>query len=264
MTSTEPQGGGDAERVLQDAARTAQANAAAGPSRLGDDSPLMQKFHRAMRSVQIITPEEQQRKESEQAQRAAVQRVAVAHRRSNVPPKYATARLGEFAGLPGDSLAAYRTAARQMRVILARPGVYALTGEIGAGKTRMASALVNEFCDAGRSARIVKTGDYIRDYRATWKAATAGAEARYEAEHVGFSLLVLDEWQIRKDTDDENLLLVKLINLRYEADRATVIVGNHLTQEEFEKGIDARIASRIADGGGYILANWPDLRGRCG
>jgi DNA replication protein DnaC len=73
---------------------------------------------------------------------------------------------------------------------------------------------------------------------------------------------VLDEWQVRVGSENENLILMRLIDRRYDEKKTTVLISNHLTKSEFIATIDARIADRMHDGGGFILCDWASLRGR--
>lgn len=194
--------------------------------------------------------------------RRLAETVAQCHLNSKVPQRYRAARLNDANMVPGDCQQPYYRAAGKLATALQKPGIYALIGEIGDGKTHLACALINEFCETGRSAKYLKCADYIRDLRANWDGGHAGGEAAYEAAHVRLSLLVLDEWQVRGETVSENNLLLRLIDKRYDDFKATVIIANYPTKEEFEKSIDGRIADRLCDGGGMIICDWPSLRGR--
>ena len=211
---------------------------------------------------QTYTQEELEAADLRREQYERAERVAVCLRTACVPDRYRRAALHDRAGVPADCAEAYGHVADNLAIAASRAGIYAMCGNPGTGKTHMAYGLVNAFCTAGRSAKLVKADDYLRDYRSTWKSTTAGAEGAFEAKHVRFSLLVVDEWQRRRDTADENLILLRLIDKRYEEGKTTVILSNHETRYDFERSIDARIADRICDGGGIIVCDWPSLRGR--
>jgi DNA replication protein DnaC len=243
----------EAERVLQDAAERSRLILRPPPPR--NNLPV----EAAMNDMMIRRQPE--RPYVSVASLAEVERIDKCRKGARVPERYVKARLDHQSTIPMDVENAYAAACAKLSRAMTRPGIYALCGSLGAGKTHMACGLVNEFCGLGRSARYTKAADYIRDYRSTWKMG-AGAEDAYEKDYVRLSLLVLDEWQVRGDTDNENLILLRLIDKRYEADKTTLVIGNHGTQDEFERSIDARVADRICDGGGFILCDWPSLRGR--
>jgi DNA replication protein DnaC len=181
---------------------------------------------------------------------------------ARVPDIYKRASLTNLAGLPPDAAEPYAAAAAALSKAIDRPGIYALVGEVGAGKSHMACALVREFCKLARTAVYTSAGDYIRDYRSTWKSNNAGAEAGFEAAHVRPSLLVIDEWTARADTPAENITLFRLIDKRYAAGKTTVLIGNQANAFEFTKTIDARINDRLCERGGVIVCAWPSVRGR--
>lgn len=181
---------------------------------------------------------------------------------SGIPQHFRSARLDDdLSCIPSDVRDQYAREFERVKVAMRKPGIYALCGEIGNGKTWMFSALASAFCADARSAHYLKTFDYIERYRATWKEGGDAGE-RFVARHVRFALLGLDEWQVRRDSPDENLILLRLLDKRYDAEKTTFLIGNQRTKQEFERTIDARIADRICEGGGIILCNWPSLRGR--
>jgi DNA replication protein DnaC len=247
----------EAEAMLAAAARTSQAlYARREPRGIGS------QVKAAASHVRVADEEWARRSAQRQAEAERAERVAASVAGAKVPDLYRTARLLDWARVPEDSIEAYETASGKLAAAFTTPGIYALCGEIGAGKTYMACALINAFCRAGRSARYVKAAQYVEDLRSTWKSSEAGAESRYARQFGAYKLLVIDEWQVRRGTADEDMHLLRLIDRRYEAAGTTVIVSNHLSKEEFASTIDARVADRICDGGGIILCNWPSLRGR--
>ena len=104
--------------------------------------------------------------------------------------------------------------------------------------------------------------DYILAVRQSYSANAAHTQEQIEGDYVRYSLLVLDEMQIRAGSDNEEMLLLRLIDKRYQVGRATLMLSNHSSKEEFRARIDARIADRMAEGGGYIICGWRSLRGR--
>ncbi|HEV7298697.1 MAG TPA: ATP-binding protein [Tepidisphaeraceae bacterium] len=218
-----------------------------------------QRVFLGFRTVDAETVAAQQRRADELARAEAV---GACHRRKSVPDKFRTARVEDFSRIPADALERYASAARRLANALANPGLYVLCGEIGDGKTHMTCGLINAFCDAGRSAKYVKTKDFIDQLRRTWRSDDTQATARFEREHVRFALLVIDEWQARNNTENEEMELFRLLDKRYDAGGATVIISNHADADEVYAALDARVADRMCDGGGVIVCDWPSLRGR--
>lgn len=248
----------EAELVVQQAALKAHAIATAKPH----TEPIARPAWRAASEVAVVSQDQIDEYERRLAAARRAEQVERCRAGTRLPERYREASLDNTTGLPDDVVERYAHAVEHLRMSMANPGIYALIGSIGAGKTYLACGLINAFVPQGRSARYLKCGDYVRDYRATWRSDRAGAEHLYEAEHVRLSLLVLDEWQVRRDTSDENLILLRLLDKRYENNVTTVLIGNHSTPEEFERSIDARIADRMCDGGHIIHCDWQSVRGR--
>lgn len=72
-------------------------------------------------------------------------------------------------------------------------------------------------------------------------------------------VLILDEWQERRDSDDEATLLTRIIDHRYDNIAATVLSTN-LTPQEFTRRMPASIVSRLHECGTTIVFGWGSYR----
>lgn len=247
----------EADRIIRDAADRSKRLASERSAK-----PVGPSVRKAVAGMKIVTAQEDAGYQEWLEARKRAERVAECHRLSNIPEYFRQARFGDTSKIPADVLEPYTIATGRLAVAQRNPGIYALCGEVGDGKTHMACGLVNWFCEAGRSAKYMKCRDYISGLRSTWKMDIAGAENAYEARHVRFSLLVLDEWQVRGETENENTILLGLIDKRYDAGGTTLLISNHANKQDFQETIDVRIVDRMHDGGGIIMCEWPSLRGR--
>lgn len=204
---------------------------------------------------------ERQRKAEEQRRLA---QMLDARQCRNLPPGYGKANLDDLAALPLDAQEPYSRALDRLNRIVARdrdkPFIAALIGVIGAGKTHMAAALINKFASLGRTARYTTAMDYILAIRSTYGKDTE--QSQIENAHIHPELLVIDEMQVRGETAHEDLLLIRLIDKRYQHNRATLLISNHLTKQEFAERVDARIMDRMNTAGGVCVVSWPSIRGR--
>jgi DNA replication protein DnaC len=153
-----------------------------------------------------------------------------------------------------------QTAANALGDLEHAPGIVALIGTRGTGKTWLACGLVLDFCRAGRRAFYMNAMDYFLELRSTFDDGSKMTQAKVEEKYLRPALLVLDEVHERGDTAWEDRTLTRIVNKRYEAELATVLISNQ-TPEQFAERVGASIADRIHDGGGVIRCEWPSLRG---
>jgi DNA replication protein DnaC len=181
---------------------------------------------------------------------------------ANLFPKYTEADLDDVEYVrehAPDCLHAYSDVAVQLRSLAKYPATLILRGQNGPGKTHLASALVNHFCDEGLSAFYCRAIDFFTQVKSTFGApgkTMDDLERRFRT----YKLLVIDEIEIRSDSAWENNLLRSLIDARYASNVATVIITNK-SEDEINAYFSPAIRDRIRDGGGVINCDWRSLRG---
>lgn len=175
-----------------------------------------------------------------------------------VSARYLAAKLDSFDHLPATVRAVYQKKASSLIAMSDQPVIIGLVGPRGPGKTYMASAIVLAACRAGRSAKYAVTMDYFQHLKSQYR--DGGDSSRIEREYDSPSLLVLDEIQVRGETEWENRTLTNLIDKRYRDLKTTILITNE-TVDQFMASVGTSVASRITDGGAVIECNWPSLRG---
>lgn len=178
-------------------------------------------------------------------------------------PKYAAADLDDVSfveRVAPEDLAHYCAKRDDLARLMDYPGMYILRGENGPGKTHLASALVNRFCDLGRPARYTTAGDFFLELQSTF-----GEPGRTKLDLIGryraYELLSLDEIEVRSDSVWENNVLRGLIDARYASGVATLIITNK-SEEEIRTYFSAAIRDRIREEGAVLNFDWRSLRGR--
>lgn len=134
----------------------------------------------------------------------------------------------------------------------------ALLGGRGTGKTQLGVHVLVGGCLANRSARYAKAMDFFLAVRATYKSEEK-SELDAVAEFVGPLMLVLDELQVRGESEFEDRMLTYMLDKRYDAMKDTILIAN-LTPEEFEASMGYSIADRMVEAGGVIVCNWKSFR----
>lgn len=155
----------------------------------------------------------------------------------------------------------WKQAFESLRAQARHGGLYALVGPSGVGKTQMATCLLRDCCEQCSRCRYVKAGDLFRQLQATFDDDAAENEYDILAELVRLELLVIDEIHEIKHSEYEQRTLTSLLDRRYDATCATVLISNY-TPVEFQKLIGPSVASRMLETGVLIECTWPSFRKR--
>jgi DNA replication protein DnaC len=158
-------------------------------------------------------------------------------------------------------------AAERLRAGLGTGFLYALLGDRGTGKTRLAAATIRECIrrtvknspDTNRPAWYRKTLDLFLDVRASFKSE-GKTEREVLAPYLAVDLLVLDEIQERGGTDFEDRMLTYVIDKRYDANKDTLLISN-LKAGDFGKHVGPSIVDRLRECGAAIHCDWASFRG---
>lgn len=247
----------DAERAVRH-----QAQKAAAVQRTGKSAPTpIGSVLAGGPFTPPARPTDNEIREREASQEARRKKVEIGRLidASGVPPRYQRASLFALDAVPADARAGYFDAAERLSVALSKPTLIALIGPRGPGKTWLGCAAVLDSCRQRKPAVYLDALDYLIRLKETY--GTPARESDVERRYLTSWLLVLDEMHERGDTAWEDRMLTRLINKRYAAGLATVMISND-GEKEFEQRIGLSIADRIADDGDVIRCNWQSLRGR--
>lgn len=147
-------------------------------------------------------------------------------------------------------------------------GIVVLHGKRGTGKTQMAAEIARSkrfpFDAANgperkRSAHYQTAMRFFLTVRTTFKKNSDRTELEIIDRMTDPGLLVIDELQERGETAFEDRLLTHLIDARYGARRATILIAN-LSKEELGKSLGPSIVDRIHENGRCIDFTWSSYR----
>lgn len=138
------------------------------------------------------------------------------------------------------------------------PLMYALIGRRGTGKTQMASSVIQRACEGGISSLYCKAMDFFINLKATYGNQDATEQAVF-SKHKIPNLLVIDEIQVRSESEWENNALTHLIDKRYDAMKSTIFIGN-LKPNSLKDCVGESVYSRLTEIGGVMDCNWESLR----
>jgi len=133
-----------------------------------------------------------------------------------------------------------------------------LLGKRGTGKTQIAADVAFAACRKVWHVKYATAMDFFLDVRATYKSEIQ-AERDAIAAYSEPKLLILDELQVRGETDFEDRMLTHLLDKRYGAMRDTLLIAN-LTAEEFALSVGPSITDRLRECGGLFKCEWGSWR----
>ncbi len=135
-----------------------------------------------------------------------------------------------------------------------------LTGNVGTGKTHLASAIVRTVVADGASALIIPAGDIIAIARASMVPGSGYTDRDVVLHLGGLNLLVIDEVGCQRGTEYELGLLHSIIDRRYQAVLPTVLISN-LDPAGLTKFIGERAVDRLRQNGGKAVGfTWSSMR----
>lgn len=176
---------------------------------------------------------------------------------ADLPKRYVTA---DCDALLESGSPQYRTKMQAFLQKVKVSGTYAMLGNRWTGKSNMASAVINAFCDRDRSARYIRAMDFFLEVQRTYRGDGDMSAADVVDSLCDPHLLVIDQLQVRGKTKFEDSLLTHLIDRRYGDMKWTILVSN-LRKDEFAAHVGDDISSRLARTGGVLICDWSPFNG---
>lgn len=136
----------------------------------------------------------------------------------------------------------------------------AVIGDRGRGKTQMAVDLVRMYIEQDRgTALYVKAMAVFIALRETYRPDASSTERKVIADFARPALLVIDAIEVRGDTSWEDRVLNHIVDIRYDARKDTLLVGN-VAKDEVVTVLGHSIISRANETGGVIHCDWGSYR----
>ena len=130
--------------------------------------------------------------------------------------------------------------------------IVCLIGDRGEGKTQLGCSIIGFCCmKLCKSALYTKSFDIFLEIRAGMKGQDGKSEISSIEKFLKPYLLVIDAFEVRGETAFENRTLDHIIDKRYDAEKATIIISND-KKPELEKILGPSIISRMQQIGGIV------------
>jgi DNA replication protein DnaC len=261
----------EAERVLHHYSEVARQNREKSAASAG--TPIQEAIRPTMSQLAANLPgalkshdEERRAADADYQQRTRERQARIAQKMhpkrcqscwqdSGVPERYFCADLNDLGDVPPE----YTKLADRLRTLLSRPGLYAVVGEKGPGKTHLACATIREFCRHEKGAKYFKLLDLYRLVKSTWGKQSEESERDVMGDLARLPLLVIDEADKRNDSPWEATLVEDLIDTRYSKYKTTLLIANSKPEALAEK-LGEAVISRLQETGHIWPAEWPSMR----
>lgn len=166
-------------------------------------------------------------------------------RDSGMPLPFKPRTLALWQRATPDQQAAYHAAVNFAKACMARrPASLFIAGDIGTGKTFLASCLARDLIRRGRSVKWANVGDFFREIKRAFMPSNKETEREIIAGYTMPSVLVLDDLGKERPTEWGAEQLFSLVNSRYERQRAVIVTTNYGGDE-----LIRRLTPKAADGG---------------
>ena len=138
---------------------------------------------------------------------------------------------------------------------------FILMGKVGAGKTNLACAVLNEFLRKGLTARFLSAVQAVRFIKDSWRKDSDRTENQAIKSLLSPHLLIIDEIGVQFGSETEHLFLNEIVNERYNAKKPTILVTN-LDMKGFTELLGDRVVDRFREGGRVLVFDWGSQRQR--
>lgn len=134
-------------------------------------------------------------------------------------------------------------------------------GSVGVGKTHLASSAVNQITLSGKSCRLIKIIDLIRQFKSTWSKDSDKTEQDFLDFYTTIPALIIDEVGVQFGSDTEKMIVFDIIDGRYNNMLPTALISN-LALPDVQELIGERAIDRLREDGGVVVAmKWQSHRG---
>jgi DNA replication protein DnaC len=157
------------------------------------------------------------------------------------------------------AIAVMRMYVRQVQCHVKNGSGMIVTGSIGAGKTRLACALANNAISKMVSVKYFTVADMLSEIKRAYST-----DGMTEASQIYLmvncaDILILDEVDVNRGSETDNLLLFQVVNGRNLAMKPIISITNR-APDELGQYVGERTADRLRENAMIVTCGWPSYR----
>jgi DNA replication protein DnaC len=138
-------------------------------------------------------------------------------------------------------------------------GALIFIGKTGTGKTWLATEFAESLIrKLSKSVRYVTAQGIVSEIQASYGKDGKSEESEID-RFVQYDLLIIDEIDVKRNTDNANLLLTEVINRRYSNEKPVLVITNQAL-DNLEQFVGDRVFSRLHENAFVCSFGWPDFR----
>ncbi|WP_318520657.1 ATP-binding protein [Photobacterium leiognathi] len=136
---------------------------------------------------------------------------------------------------------------------------FVFAGTPGTGKNHLACAIANQMLQKKRSVVILTVAELMLKFRDTYRQGSTITETELFRFLSHVDLLVIDELGVQHNSNNERVIINRLIDERYTLEKPTGVITN-LQSDELITTLGRAAIDRIMEDGKWITFKWPSFR----
>ncbi|MCF6766483.1 ATP-binding protein [Thiotrichales bacterium 19S3-7] len=170
---------------------------------------------------------------------------------SGIRPRFTSANFSNFKAQNANdelNLEIAKNYVQKFQLIKQQGTNLVMHGGTGTGKNYLAVCMMKELIEKfAAKVKILTAYNLIHSINETYSANNTKTERQIKNAYLEYDFLVIDEFDINRGSDSDNLQLFDVINRRYEEMLPTAIISN-LDRDKLIQKVGQRVMSRLLDG----------------
>ncbi|PSW31713.1 DNA biosynthesis protein [Photobacterium phosphoreum] len=138
-------------------------------------------------------------------------------------------------------------------------GGFIFAGTSGTGKNHLACAIANQALQQRRSVVVITVAELMLKFRDTYRQDSATSETALIRFLSNVDLLVIDELGVQHNSNNERVMINRIIDERYTLEKPTGVITN-LQSDELITTLGRAAVDRIMEDGKWVTFNWTSFR----